>query len=503
MGKSGYGILFTAEEIDENNTLLKPYYLLEGSMLDGETIVDQYENTYAKMRFLKNIGAYQDFYGFGISATELVNYYKKVGFDSLVTDYPDVCANHYLEFVKKNVYILEKRNGIDTFNCYAVDLNTKSIVKVDINQDLLSQLGEGLQEEFKISKENPKSSTEVRYYPKDLYRKVTKRVVGQNEAAKVLIGTFCNNLRYSSYEGMMSNILLYGPTGSGKTELIRSLFKEIDIPYVIEDMSSLTASGYVGDSVKSIFRKLYTVCNNDMEKAEHGVIVLDEFDKLATPDPKQTVNKKDVQEELLKVMEGAKINLNDTNKTDKVLLMDTSKIMFILGGAFSEMEQRKPTVINGFSNGESNSNDASQFNLDLEEYGIIPELIGRIPVKIPLHPHSVESLEGLLMKSSISCLTIYEEALLKEDNVRVVYENKQDFVHKIAIKAFDLGVGARGLKTVVDKTFFEATTEIGDEACYQRELFIPNDMVDNPHQYVLRKVRRDIYELPARVGEGN
>lgn len=480
-----------------------PYYLLEGSMLDSESIIDQYENSYAKMRIAKKINEYQDFYGFGINEGELVNYYKKMGYDSFVTDYPDVCANHYFEFVKKYVYILEKRKGSDSFNCYAVDLNTKSIVKVDINEDLLSQLQEKSQEEYKYSGKPSKSSNERRYYPSDLYRKVTKRVIGQDEAAKMLVGTFCNNLRYSSYEGMMSNILLYGPTGSGKTELIRSLFREVDIPYVIEDVSAITANGYVGDSVKSIFRKLYTVCNNDMEKAEHGVIVLDEFDKLATTDPKQTVNKKDVQEELLKVVEGVKINLNDSNKTDKVLLMDTSKITFIFCGAFSEMEQRKPTVINGFSNEENISSEPSQFNFDLKEYGIIPELIGRISVKIPLHPHSVKLFEGLLMDSSISCLTIYEEALLKEDKVKVIYENKEEFVHKIATKAFHLGEGARGLKTIVDKTFIEATTEIGDEECSQRELFVPNEMVDNPHQYVLRKVRRDSYELPARVGEGN
>ena len=304
---------------------------------------------------------------------------------------------------------------------------------------------------------------------------------------------------------MKSNILLYGPSGCGKTELVRSLAKELDIPLVIEDMTSYTASGYVGDSVKSILRRLFVNSGNDMSRAEKGIVVLDEIDKLASTDSRENVNKTDVQEELLKMMEGSKVNINDTNRTNQQLIMDTSNITFILCGAFTKLsEQKKSKKIIGFSNIDENEQNKLEIDNDeFIQYGLMTELIGRVPIKIPIKQLEIKDLADILWRSSISSLRIYETALLKEDNVKVVYANKPLFINTIAEKAHELGIGARGLKTVVDETFLEATSEIGASSTSKRVLFVSDRTIEDPSDYVLRKVKKGVYELPERIRESN
>lgn len=341
--------------------------------------------------------------------------------------------------------------------------------------------------------------------PKVLLDKVTKRVVGQQEAASQLIGTVCKNLKYGNYAGMKSNILLYGPSGCGKTELVRSLAKELNIPLVIEDMTSYTASGYVGDSVKAILRRLFVNSDNNMEKEEKGIIVLDEIDKLASTDSRENVNKTDVQEELLKMIEGAKININDSNRTNQQLIMDTSNITFILCGAFTKLnEQMKPQRVLGFSTDSEGMDKKIEVDNDaFIQYGLMTELIGRVPVKIPIKPLEIEDLEAILSHSSISSLRIYETALLKEDRVKVIYANRPLFVKAVAKKAHELGTGARGLKTIVDETFLPATSEIGSSVPSKRLLFVSKETIDDPKIYTLRKAKKGNYELPERVRENN
>jgi len=352
-------------------------------------------------------------------------------------------------------------------------------------------------------------SRTITYNPTELLKKVKQRVVGQDEAAFQLISTVCKNLKYSRIEGMKTNILLYGPTGCGKTELVRSLAKEMDVPLVIEDVTNYTANGYVGDSVKSILRRLYVVSNNDMAVAERGIIFLDEFDKLASPSSGKTVNKTEVQEELLKIVESVKINLNDTNKTTEQLMMDTSNITFILGGAFTELleEKKKKTSVIGFDFSEQEqTNDQPVVELtneDFVKYGIIPEMVGRVPIKIPIRQLEPKDLEKVLTTSSISCLRLYETALLSTDKVTVVYEDKGKFISKVASEADALHTGARGLKTIVDKIFLPSISRIGTTEPYRRELLLSTKTVENPNEFVLKKVKRENNELSNGTRKAN
>lgn len=508
--KEAYGILFKPEMIDEKRVMLIPYHIIDG-IVSENGLIDKYETSYRKIRLSDKISDYDTMYGFEILDEELSEYYRASGYPESHYDYPDICAKSYLNFAKNYIFLLEKSNFIEDAICYAINIKTKDVKAIDISTSLVAQLSNSNQ---KTQEQNRNTNLSVGHSfimqpylinPKVLLDKVTKRVVGQQEAVSQLIGTVCKNLKYGNYAGMKSNILLYGPSGCGKTELVRSLAKELNIPLVIEDMTSYTASGYVGDSVKAILRRLFVNSDNNMEKAEKGIIVLDEIDKLASTDSRENVNKTDVQEELLKMIEGAKININDSNRTNQQLIMDTSNITFILCGAFTKLnEQMKPQRVLGFSTDSEGMDKKIEVDNDaFIQYGLMTELIGRVPVKIPIKPLEIEDLEAILSHSSISSLRIYETALLKEDRVKVIYANRPLFVKAVAKKAHELGTGARGLKTIVDETFLPATSEIGSSVPSKRLLFVSKETIDDPKIYTLRKAKKGNYELPERVRENN
>ena len=306
--KEAYGILFKPEMIDEKRVMLIPYHIIDG-IVSENGLIDKYETSYRKIRLSDKISDYDTMYGFEILDEELSEYYRASGYPESHYDYPDICAKSYLNFAKNYIFLLEKSNFVEDAICYAINIKTKDVKAIDISTSLVAQLSNSNQ---KTQEQNRNTNLSVGHSfimqpylinPKVLLDKVTKRVVGQQEAASQLIGTVCKNLKYGNYAGMKSNILLYGPSGCGKTELVRSLAKELNIPLVIEDMTSYTASGYVGDSVKAILRRLFVNSDNNMEKAEKGIIVLDEIDKLASTDSRENVNKTDVQEELLKIQD--------------------------------------------------------------------------------------------------------------------------------------------------------------------------------------------------------
>lgn len=497
-----YGISFTIEIIDGKNLLLKPYSILEGVVNEDGTFIDKYENNYKSAASTLSEDDYNNLYGFSISRADIKTFFENMGYPKSYTESLRQCANIYFEFAKRYIFILERdKNGIP--NCYAINLYNKNSVHVDLDKNIMQQLMEDMVNEKNDEYPNKSSLINEKYNPKKILEHIKRRVIGQDEAAFALITTICKNLRYGEYEGMKSNVLLYGPSGCGKTELIRSLAKEMDLPVVIEDGTNYTANGYVGDSVKKILRRLYYAAGCDIKKAETGIIFLDEFDKLASTSSNKTVNKTDVQEELLKIIEGGQIDLNDSNKTQEELIIDTSKITFILGGAFANLYLDKQKKSIGFGNNNGVDTTVTVSNDDFTSYGILSEMVGRISTKIPIRRLTVEDLETILTKSSISCLRIYESALYSEDKVKVMYKNKKDFINCVAEKASKLNTGARGLKTVVDEIFLPAINEIASTTPHNRELLISSEMLEKPKEYVLRKIRRENHELSKGARQTN
>ena len=507
-----YGISFIPQIINEKIVMLKPDYMIEGICSEGN-LIDKYDEIYGQISFATNLENYKNMYGLGVLEDDLLTYAMMRGFPESIKEDVDLCAKVYLKSIKKYVFFIEKSNG--KTSCYAIKLNNKKVIPVDLNKSAITQLTDVFTEGDKLLESNnqQKKSYTIEadskfVSPNNLYNKIIKRVIGQDDAAFKLSSVICKNIKYGSFAHMKSNVLLYGPTGCGKTELVRTLAKELNIPLIVEDMTHYTASGYVGDSVKSILKRLYSTSGFDMEKAEHGIIVLDEIDKLASIDSKEKVNKIDVQQELLKMLEGGKFNLNDGDRTNTEVIMDTSNIIFVLCGAFSDFNKKSSHKKNpiGFSNDiiEEEEEMTVMSNEDLVNYGLMSELVGRIHVKIPIQPLKTKELECILRKSSVSCLKIYETALLQQDRVVVVYDDKKKFINAVASKAEGLGIGARGLKSVVDDVFISASAEISDEYPNDRLLVISSDTVNNSKDYQLKKVkRRDNYELSKRNGKYN
>lgn len=500
--KKMYGISFAIEIIDGKNLFLKPYSILEGFINSDGNFIDKYEKIYKSASSTLTEEDYNNIYGFGISSDELKEFFEHMGYPKSYTESLKQCANIYYEFAKKYIFILERdKNGIP--NCHAINLYTKNSTQVDLGKNVMYQLIDEMVSNKEDEYRQKKYNNNPRYNSKEIIEKLKRRVIGQDDAIESLVTTVCKNLRYGNYEGMKSNVLLYGPPGCGKTEIVRSLAKEMDLPVVIEDGTNYTANGYVGDSVKKILRRLYTAANNDIEKAQKGIIFLDESDKLASTSSSRTVNKTDVQEELLKIIEGGHIDLNDGNKTQEELIMDTSQITFILGGAFDKLYASKKHRRIGFCMEEEKEEEVKITNKDFIDYGILAEMVGRIPVKIPIRKLDVQDLETILTHSSISCLRIYESALYSEDNVKIVYTNKNEVVHTIADRASSLGIGARGLKTVVDGIFLPVIKEISSTTKEKRELVLSKETVEEPNKFVLKKKRRDNYELSKGARQTN
>ncbi|MEG2147131.1 MAG: AAA family ATPase [Bacilli bacterium] len=284
------------------------------------------------------------------------------------------------------------------------------------------------------------------YSINDLISSVKRTVIAQDDAVKTIITAIYKNLVFGTNE-MKSNILICGPTGCGKTEIIRSVSKVIGVPVLIEDITRYTPSGYVGGDIDNILYKLYLNANEDLGLAQRSILVLDEIDKKVDSEKKGDSFKKDVLNSLLKIIEGGVFDIKTSS--NKRINFDTSKLTIIVCGAFSDLLEKRENSI-GFSPDKRVNNYGEISNEDLIKYGIPPEFIGRINVFSQVKELAKDDLVRILNESDKSPLLIYKNSL---SNIGVEVNINDQIIDKIASLACSKKTGARALKLVTDSVF--------------------------------------------------
>ena len=315
--------------------------------------------------------------------------------------------------------------------------------------------------------------------PHKIKGELDEYVVGQEHAKKVISVAVYNHYKRvadksETIELEKSNMLMLGPTGCGKTYLVKTLARLLNVPLAITDATTLTEAGYIGDDVESVLSKLLAAADNDVERAEHGIIFIDEIDKIAK---KRNTNSRDVsgesvQQGLLKLLEGSEVEVpvGATNKNAMVPMttINTKDILFICGGAFPELDKvvkkrLNKTAMIGFGSELKDKYDDDKKLLDkvtvedLREYGMIPEFLGRLPVVFALQGLDKEQLIQVLKEPKNAILKQYEH-LLSLDEVKLVFD--EDALDAIAERAMEKDTGARALRAILEEIMLDIMYEI-------------------------------------------
>lgn len=343
--------------------------------------------------------------------------------------------------------------------------------------------------------------------PHELKAKMDEYIIGQEEAKKILAVSVYNHYKRINMRGPTkvnkTNILMIGPTGSGKTYIMQTLADILKLPFVIVDATTFTEAGYVGDDVSSILKKLYNQAEGDIELAEKGIVYVDEVDKIVSKEEghnSRDVNGTGVQQALLKLMENGEQSFSIDSGMGKIdVTMKTDNILFVLGGAFVGLNRVVEKRLNkdksyiGFNNVQENKEKNTYVNMDeltqsdIISYGFIPEFVGRIPVITQIHQLSSKELQDILTKPKNSIVKQYK-SLMKVDGVSLKFDKSA--IEYIVSEASRKNLGARGLRGIIDKPMNILMFEL-PKYDNIKKMVITKELLDNPNKELEKIVKEN------------